>query len=82
VRHDASRPWTPDDEPARAPVGRGAPPCAGPRPLRPRSPAPAAPARSPWPGLRTEVAMQDPLDPAAMTPEERTREVAALLATG
>jgi hypothetical protein len=26
--------------------------------------------------------MQDPSDPAAMTPEERTREVAAILATG
>ena len=26
--------------------------------------------------------MQDPSDPAAMTPEERAREVAALLATG
>jgi hypothetical protein len=26
--------------------------------------------------------MQDPTDPAAMTPEERTREVAAILATG
>lgn len=26
--------------------------------------------------------MQDPLDPASMTPEERHREVAAILATG
>jgi hypothetical protein len=26
--------------------------------------------------------MQDPLDPAAMTPEERAREVASILAAG
>ena len=26
--------------------------------------------------------MQDPFDPASMTPEERDREVAAILATG
>ena len=46
------------------------------------APAPTAPARLPAPRPRPEAAMQDPFDPAAMTPEERDREVATLLATG
>ena len=53
-------------------------PAASPSPV----PRPAAPWRSPCPGLRPKAAMQDPFDPALITPEERDREVAAILATG